>query len=74
MAVREIRLDLFERGRHEDQIARNVATLTQVDHLKMLEAESIFILREAAAESEGLSPDEAMAFSCPRRHRGQGRA
>src|SRR5579864_5581360 len=43
MSWREFRLDLYGKG-------ETVAALTQVDHLKMLEAESIFILREAAAE------------------------
>src|ERR1700728_3241906 len=47
MAVREFRLDLFERGTRETD---DVAAVSQLDHLKMLEAESIFILREAAAE------------------------
>jgi sulfate adenylyltransferase subunit 2 len=32
------------------QIAPSIATPSRLDHLKMLEAESIFILREAAAE------------------------
>jgi sulfate adenylyltransferase subunit 2 len=32
------------------QTAPSIATATRIDHLKMLEAESIFILREAAAE------------------------
>jgi sulfate adenylyltransferase subunit 2 len=32
------------------QTAPSIATTTRIDHLKMLEAESIFILREAAAE------------------------
>src|SRR6202050_3175278 len=47
MGVREFRLDLFERDTRETD---DVAALSQLDHLKMLEAESIFILREAAAE------------------------
>src|SRR5580692_1493724 len=47
MVVREFRLDLFAKDEHE---RNHVAALSQLDHLKMLEAESIFILREAAAE------------------------
>src|SRR5271163_3639358 len=43
MALREFQLDLYR----EDE---TVAAAAQLDHLKMLEAESVFILREAAAE------------------------
>jgi sulfate adenylyltransferase subunit 2 len=43
MAVREFMLDLYNSE-------KPVAVTGQLDHLKMLEAESIFILREAAAE------------------------
>src|ERR1700689_4643157 len=43
MALREFRLDLYGKD-------KTVAAVSQLDHLKMLEAESMFILREAAAE------------------------
>src|SRR5271154_3950734 len=43
MALREFELDLHEKD-------ETVAAVSQLDHLKMLEAESMFILREAAAE------------------------
>src|ERR1700678_952246 len=43
MALREFQLDLYEKD-------KTVAAVSQLDHLKMLEAESMFILREAAAE------------------------
>jgi len=43
MALREFNLDLY--GKDD-----TVAAASQLDHLKMLEAESMFILREAAAE------------------------
>jgi len=47
MVVREFKLELFAKDENE---RNQVAALSQLDHLKMLEAESIFILREAAAE------------------------
>jgi len=50
MTVRDFRPDLLEGGRPDGRSGAKVAALTQIDHLKMLEAESIFILREAAAE------------------------
>src|ERR1700689_4800941 len=43
MALREFRLDLYGKD-------KTVAAVSQLDHLKALEAESIYILREAAAE------------------------
>src|SRR5579871_731117 len=46
MAVREFEVELESR-RNERPLE---LTSSQIDHLKMLEAESIFILREAAAE------------------------
>jgi len=51
VALREFKLVLFAKDRNEERVENNdVAAATQLDHLKMLEAESIFILREAAAE------------------------
>jgi sulfate adenylyltransferase subunit 2 len=51
MGSHELKLDLFAQDTNEERVDNNgVAALTQIDHLKALEAESIFILREAAAE------------------------
>src|ERR1039457_3245561 len=46
MALIEFKLDLYGKGGKDE----SVGLPSQLDHLKMLEAESIFILREAAAE------------------------
>ena len=43
MALSEFKLELY--GKDE-----TVAAVSQLDHLKTLESESMFILREAAAE------------------------
>src|ERR1017187_3590501 len=46
MALIEFEIDLYGKGGKDE----SVGLPSQLDHLKMLEAESIFILREAAAE------------------------